>query len=306
MVIETLIDRVRGGSYITLEITPAHEPTITPLLDKIKTLELPKLVDGFSVTDNPLAKLRYSSLFAALRAQEYLDRPVIATLSMRDRNKIALQSDLLGASDCGVRAILALTGDPASMSDQPNAKGVFEGDSTMLLEMIRCLNSGHDHAGKPFKIAPPRIYPFTVSNSYARNLTNIAKKFAKKIANYSVATITQPVFDLALAKELIGHFDAARARYSDERCESQLVLGFFPITRLRTAQFLSSHVPGVYVPQSWIDALMSASKLGEEEEYKVGMDLSLRLLRDLKSLHPKIHMMTANRFDVAKALLEEA
>ena len=70
-------------------------------------------------------------------------------MSMRDRNKIALQSDLLGANEVDIRAILALTGDPATISDQPHAKGVFEADSSMLLDIISCSNSGIDYAGKP-------------------------------------------------------------------------------------------------------------------------------------------------------------
>ena len=105
---ETLIDKLKNDTYITLETTPGHSPVFSPTIDKIAELGLDKLVDGFSTTDNPLAKLKYNALFAAKMLQDRFNKPVIATMSMRDRNKIALQSDLLGANEVDVRAILAL------------------------------------------------------------------------------------------------------------------------------------------------------------------------------------------------------
>jgi len=156
-VFDKLLDKLRHDSYLSLETTPGHEPTIQPIIDKIAEYELNKKVDAFSTTDNPLAKLKYNALFAALKLQSIFNKPVIATMSMRDRNKIALQSDLLAANDVDIRAILTLTGDSAKISDQPNSKGVFEGDSTLLLEIIRCYNAGIDYAGKPFKSSPKNI-----------------------------------------------------------------------------------------------------------------------------------------------------
>ena len=134
---ETLIQKLQEDKYITLETTPQHEPSMHNIIEKIKKFKLQDKVDGFSCTDNPLAKLKYNALFAALKLQMEFKKPVIATMTMRDRNKIALQSDLMGANDFDVRAILALTGDPAKMSDQPHAKGVFEANSLMLLKIIK-------------------------------------------------------------------------------------------------------------------------------------------------------------------------
>ena len=140
-------------------------------------------MDGFSTTDNPLAKLKYNAMFAALKLQQSFEKPVIATMSMRDKNKIALQSDLLGGNDFDIRAVLALTGDPAHMSDQPRVKGVFEGNSTVLLEMINSFNNGMDYSGKPFKTAPKKIYPYAVTNSFAKNMRSLEKKMTKKVQN---------------------------------------------------------------------------------------------------------------------------
>lgn len=300
---EQLIDKLKGGEYITLETTPSHEPTFDTIVEKIEKYDLAKKVDGFSTTDNPLAKLKYNALFAAVKLQQKFEKPVIATMAMRDRNKIALQSDLLGANDFDVRAILALTGDPANMSDQPRAKGVFEGNSNMLLEIIHSFNNGMDYRGAPFKSAPKTIYPFSVINSYAKSFKTLEKKMIKKIKNRTTGIISQPIYDVQNAKLLLESFDNARGEFDDERNEAQLILGVFPITKLRTAQFLSANVPGIHVPDTWLDKFYEASKISELEEYKVGLDMSRNLLKDIQELHPKVHLMTANRFDLANELL---
>lgn len=300
---DTLIDKLNNGTYITLETTPGHSPIFSPIIEKIEELGLDKLVDGFSTTDNPLAKLKYNALFAAKMLQDKFNKPTIATMSMRDRNKIALQSDLLGANEVDVRAILALTGDPATISDQPHAKGVFEGDSSLLLEIISAYNSGMDYAGKPLSIQPKQIYPFAVINSYAKNPKTLQKKMQKKIKHGAIGIITQPVYDLENAKLLLELKENANEECCPEQKRAELIFGIFPITKLRTAQFLSAHVPGINVPNNWIEALRVANARGADEEYKVGFELSKKLFEDLKELHPKIHLMTANQFKIAKDIL---
>jgi len=290
------------SKIITLETTPPKLPTLEPMLEKIEKSGALDYIDGFSTTDCPLSKLKYNSIIAAFKLQEKFKKPVIATMSMRDRNKIALQSDLLGANDLGVTNILALTGDPAKMSDQPNTKGVVEGSSILLLEIIRAFNNGMDYSGKEFKIKPKPITPFVVSNSYAKNFSTIEKRMYKKIKNYAKAVITQPVYDLEIVNKMLEIRDKIRKEFSDERSEFEIVFGFFPITRLKTAQFLHSHVPGIYVPDSWIEKLIKAHKISESEEYKVGLELSRNLFQKLLKIHPKIHIMTANRFEIVKEL----
>ncbi|QOY55152.1 methylenetetrahydrofolate reductase [Candidatus Sulfurimonas marisnigri] len=300
---DELINKLKNDTYITLETTPGHSPVFTPTVDKIAELELDKLVDGFTTTDNPLAKLKYNALFAAKILQDRFNKPVIATMSMRDRNKIALQSDLLGANEVDIRAILALTGDPATISDQPHAKGVFEGDSSLLLDIISCFNSGINYAGKPLTVKPKTLYPFAVVNSYAKNPKTLQKKIQKKIKHGAIGIITQPVYDIENALQLLELRDAANAECCSEDKKGELIIGLFPITKLRTAQFLSAHVPGINVPGSWLEALREANLEGAQEEYRVGFELSKKLFDDVKKLHPKIHLMTANQFQLARDIL---
>lgn len=299
---ESFIHKLRHETYITLETTPSRSAQFAPTIEKIAALGLDKLVDGFSTTDNPLAKLKYNALFAAMKLQDRFGLPTLATMSMRDRNRIALQSDLLGANESNVRAILALTGDSAHYSDQPHAKGVFEGNSNLLLDIITTLNSGFDLAEQKLITSPLPIYPFAVIDSYSKNTAALQKKMTKKVAHGAVGIISQPVYDLESAHKLLDLMQNANDAHPDrEPCV--LVLGFFPITKLRTAKFLDENVPGIHVPHTWVEALEKASLIGVEEEYNVGFKLSKNLFDELKALHPKIHIMTANQFELARAIL---
>lgn len=298
---QALFESLQRSSFLSLETTPTHSASFEPTLQKLEQCNLPARVDAFSTTDNPLAKLKFSAIIAAYQLQQRFNKPVLATMSMRDRNKIALQSDLLGANALDVTNILALTGDPASISDQPKSSGVFEGNSTLLLEIINCFNSGIDYAGKPFTSQPKPIHGFAVSNAYAKTPSTLYKKLHKKVEAGAVGIITQPLYHEAQATALLEMLEKINQEQLNAN-SSQLILGFFPITKLRTAQFLSSHVPGIHVPKQWLDALRAAKS--SDDEYKIGFEMSYHLFNELKSLHPYIHMMTANQFDLADALLQ--
>ena len=297
---ESFIHKLQNDTFITLETTPSRSAQFTPTIDKIAALGLDKLVDGFSTTDNPLAKLKYNALFAAMKLQDRFNKPTLATMSMRDRNRIALQSDLLGANESDVRAILALTGDSAHYSDQDHAKGVFEGNSNLLIDIITTLNSGVDMAKQKLIAPTQEIYPFAVIDSYSKNNTALQKKMSKKVSHGAIGIISQPVYDIQSAQKLLDMMGAANAEHA-KNCV--LILGYFPITKLRTARFLDENVPGIHVPHAWVEALEAASLISPEEEYNIGLNLSKNLFEKLKALHPKIHIMTANQFELAKAIL---
>lgn len=300
---EEFIAKLQNDAFLTLETTPKHAATFKPVVERIEALQLHRKVDGFSVTDSPLAKMKYSAMFASLMIQERFRKPALATVSMRDRNKIALQSALLGANEFDIRAILALTGDPASMSDQPGAKGVFEGNSTLLLDIIKCFNGGIDYAGKPLEVRPKPIYPFAVSNAYAKNPKNLQKKMRLKLEHDAMALITQPVYSLDNAQMLLELFEKAKIEVGEKAKEAQLIFGFFPITKLRTAQFLTAHVPGVEVPKVWHEKLFAAKNESEDLQQEVGLALSQELFRGLYALHPKMHVMVANNFALAREII---
>ena len=290
--------------FITVEITPPHGSSIKPTIEKIKELNLQDKVAGFSVTDNPLAKLKMSGVLSAIQVQQAFGKPVIATMSMRDKNKLSLQSTLLGANDFDLRCILALTGDPAKYSDQPEVKGVLERDSTLLLSIIYRLNNGIDYSNKVLKPKPKPIYPFAVTNAYAKDMRRIQKKMIKKLDYGARAIITQPVYDLENAKELIELFEEAKTlSVRDTAKDAELILGQFPVVRAKTANFISDKVPGITVPKQIIDEMNLAAMDGAEKEQEIGFNISKSIFDKILKLHPKMHLMTHNRFDLCSELI---
>ena len=290
--------------FITVEINPPHGASIDQILKDIKKYKLHEKVSGFSCTDNPLAKLKMSGVLSAIKVQQTFGKPVIATMSMRDKNKLSLQSTLLGANDFDLRCILALTGDPAKYSDQPEVKGVLERDSTLLLSIIYHLNNGVDYSNKPLNPAPRPIYPFAVSNSYAKDMKQLQKRMIKKLDYGARAIITQPVYTLENAKAVLEVFEEAKTMSIRETAkEAQIVLGQFPIVAARTANFIDDKVPGINVPKEIIDEMNLAAMDGAQKEREVGFRLSKRIFDDVMEAHGKVHLMTHNRFDLCAELI---
>ena len=290
--------------YITVEVNPPHGASLESIITSISKSGVKDKITGFSVTDNPLAKLKMSGILSAIKLQQEFDKPVIATMSMRDKNKLSLQSSLLGANDFDVRCILALTGDPAKFSDQPEVKGVLERDSTLLLSIIYHLNNGVDYSNKTLNPAPKPIYPFAVTNSYARNMKSLQKRIIKKLDYGARAIITQPIYDVDNAKELLELFEEAKSMsVRDTAKNARLIIGQFPIVRARTATFIDDNVPGISVPKDIIDEMSLAKMDGEDREQEVGFALSKRIFDEMMSLHGKVHLMTHNRFDLCSELI---
>lgn len=290
--------------FITVEINPPHGASISGLIEDIKKNNLQDKVTGFTCTDNPLAKLKMSGVLSAIKVQQEFGKPVIATMSMRDKNKLSLQSTLLGANDFDLRCILALTGDPAKFSDQPEVKGVLERDSTLLLSIIYHLNKGVDYSNKTLEPKPKPIYPFAVANSYARDMKKLQKRIVKKLDYGARAIITQPVYGLDNAKKLLEIFEEAKSMsIRDTAKEAQLVLGQFPIVSARTANFIDDKVPGIRVPKNIIDEMNLAAMDGKEKEREVGFKLSKAIFDNVMKEHGKVHLMTHNRFNLCAELI---
>ena len=305
MIFEKFCNKLQSDEpFITVEITPPHGASMNNILNELENTKLYEKVAGFTVTDNPLARLKMSSVLAAIKVQERFKKPVIATMSMRDRNKLSLQSELLGANDFNLRLFLALTGDPAKFSDQPEVKGVLERDSTLLLSIIYRLNNGMDYSNKELNPKPKPIYPFAVSNAYAKDMKHLQKRMIKKLDYGARAIITQPVFDLENAMNLIEIFEEAKSMSIRETAkDAQLILGQFPVVRAKTANFIADRVPGITVPKNIIDEMNLAAMDGVEKEENVGMEISKSIFGSILTKHPKMHLMTHNRFELCSNLI---
>ncbi|PAF46935.1 5,10-methylenetetrahydrofolate reductase [Helicobacter sp. 12S02634-8] len=297
--IERCVQKLLNADFLSYEISPPKAPSIGEGL--LKELQGWDQFDALVCTDAPLAKFKQSAILTSLKLQNALQKPVICTLNMRDRNTIALQGDILGANELDIRLFLTLTGDPIKLGDRPSAKGVFEGNSLLLAELIHSFNQNKDLDGYPIKGQIKPIYPFGVINSYSNNPLSLKNKMRRKIASGMLALFTQPVYDTEVAKLILQWCAEINQELGSH---AQVVFGYFPILRYKTAHFLYSKLPGVFVPKIWLDELEKAQKLGEKEEEKVGFALSQKLFEDIKNIHNKIHFMNSNKIALAKQILQ--
>jgi 5,10-methylenetetrahydrofolate reductase len=135
-------------------------------------------------------------------------------------------------------------------------------------------------------------------------MKSLQKRIIKKLDYGARAIITQPVYDMENAKELLELFEEAKSlSIRDTAKDAQLILGQFPIVRSRTANFIDDKVPGISVPKDIIDEMNLAAMDGESKEQEVGFALSKRIYDDVMKAHGKVHLMTHNRFDLCSQLI---
>ena len=279
---------------INLEINSPHGGSIAPLIKKIKDSGIDIHVDRYIITDNPLSKLRMSSILSAIKIKEAFNKPVMPTMSMRDKNKLSLQSSLLGANDFDLTDILVLTGDKAKKDE----KGVLEGNSTLLLTIIDRLNQGENYCGRELNPKINIITPYAVSEAVLSK--TVKKKMIKKLEFGAKGIITQPVYDIETLNLLTEAFDEA---VKETGSDATLTIGFFPLFSSKTANFINDNIPGINVPKNIIEELDLGFISGNEEE--IGRNISKRIYKMIRKDHKDIHIMSSNKFEVLKEIIEE-
>jgi methylenetetrahydrofolate reductase (NADH) len=274
----TLRERLESGQFvITTEMEP---PKGTDLSQFLSTAALLKgKVDAINVTDNQRAIMRLSSVGGAtLLVREGLE-PILQ-LTCRDRNRMALQSDLLTASVLGVRNVLAMTGDPVDAGDHPMAKAVFDISSAALLELIGQLNLGHDGAGHPLEGKTDFFCGATV-NPCVEPLEPELKRFEEKIAAGARFFQTQAIYDLEAFARFI-----AIAR----KLPVYIIAGLIPLRSVRMAHFLNEKVPGIRVPTAMIERLDRAA-----DPIECGLAIAAETVEALRQLCQGIHLMIVGK-----------
>ncbi|MEI0562504.1 methylenetetrahydrofolate reductase [Brachyspira pulli] len=285
----------------TLEISPQAKYDLGYIEEKINASNISDYINAFVVTDSPFANLKISSILAALQLQQRLNnnKPFIATQTMRDKNSIALQNDLIGANYFDIRMVLAVTGDAIANGNQKQAKAVFEGNSELLISIIKDLNRGKSLGDFIFKEPLKPIYPFCVINSYAKNNDTLKVRLAKKANSGVKAIFTQPIYEAERLELLLKWIDELPLKE-----KPVLVPGFFPILTYKTAYFIYYKLPGAYIPETWLNKLKEASDKSPEEEKKVAVELSTNLFNDMIKIHKKMHIMSMNNYDFVVNLLK--
>lgn len=301
--VENFIKKLENNDEysFTLEISPQAKYDLSYIEEKINNSNIQNYVDAFVVTDSPFANIKISPILAAIQLQQKLNnnKPFIATQTMRDKNSIALQNDLIGANYFDIRMILAVTGDAVANGNQKQAKGVFEGNSNLLIDIIKNLNKSKSLGEFTFKEPLKPIYPFCVINSYAKNDDSLKVRLAKKANSGVKAIFTQPIYETERLEFLLNCIDELPLKE-----KPILVPGFFPVLTYKTAYFIYYKLSGSYIPDKWLEKLKKASDKSAEEERKTAIELSSKLFEDMLKIHKKMHIMSLNNYEFVVDLLK--
>ncbi|MCE8426980.1 MAG: methylenetetrahydrofolate reductase [Candidatus Methanoperedens sp.] len=283
-------DKLLTGEFIvTAEISPPKGTEIRPLLSEAARLK--SLVDAINVTDNPRAIMRMSPAAVCwlLQGKGY---ETIMHITCRDRNRLALQSDLLGAHAMGIRNILIMTGDHPEKGDHEGAKPVYDLDSVQVLSLIRKLNNGFDCSGNRLE-GMTDFTPGAVSNTQLSDVSMI--KLRKKINMGASFIQTQAVFDTDSMSNFMDKIDMISSK------RPVIIAGIIPLRSEKSARFLNENIAGIKVPDNIINRMREANDPASE-----GIEIAAELIRKLRSLCDGIHIMPIRDHKNTKHILETA
>ncbi len=263
-----LLERLsRPTPAVWLEVAPPRGINCESLLSKLGRVRGD--VDAVNLTDNALGRVKLSALVFAGMIKSRLALPVVLNVSCRDRNLLALKSDLLGAAALGVEAVVAITGDRLEPGVHQGARKVGGVDAVGLLKVIGDLNRGDTGEGKRLLKTLPALVPGAVANPNRPLPEREFELLARKAAAGARFVITQPVFDPDLA-----HAFAARAR----RYDLKVILGVLPIKREAMATYLQQRVADLRTAR---DHLRGYQGLGEEQARELSLRANLELMEEL-------------------------
>ena len=261
-----------GRFVITAEIGPPKSSDASKIRDK--TILLKGYGDAFNITDNQTAVVRMSSLAGSLILLQ-MDMEPIMQMTCRDRNRIGLQSDVLGATALGVRNILCLTGDYQSFGNHPAAKGVFDIDSIQLLQIIKNMrDAGIFQSGDPLLGNRPCVFLGAAANPYADPFEFQVDRVRKKIDAGAEFIQTQSVYNI---EKFSRWMDDVRSQGLDKKVH--ILAGVTPLKSVKMAERMKFHVPGTDVPDKVYEQIKNAS-----DPAKAGYQIALQTIRELKEL----------------------
>jgi len=270
----SLCDKIREKKFIlTSEIGPPKGTDIKEMLEDAELIR--DRVDAINVTDLQSSVMRVGSLAICRLLIERGIEPVFQ-MTCRDRNRLALQSDLLSASVLGVKNILALTGDHTTLGDHPGAKPVFDLDSIQLLNAIQTLQAGKDMAGKELK-GKPEFCVGAVVNPGADPIEPEIMKMEKKMQNGAQFFQTQAIYDIKLFKKFM---DAAK------HLKTTIIAGIVLLKSAGMAKYMNKNVAGVFVPDNLIEEMTRT-----QDKSATSIEIAARLIKELKPMCQGIHVM---------------
>lgn len=284
-----LLEIFESGKFaVTSEIGPPKGVDIKAMLEDAELLR--GKVDALNVTDQQSSVMRLGSLAVCHTLKERGLEPVFQ-ITCRDRNRIALQSDLLSAYVLGIENVLCLTGDHISLGDHPGAKPVFDLDSVSLLHAASELQQGRDLAGQKLRGSPDFCLGAVVTPG-ANPLEPQIMKMEKKVKAGAQFFQTQAVYDPRRFEEFMN-----QVKYLNV----PVMVGIVLLKSAGMARFMNRNVAGVYVPENLIDEMDEAEDRGQKS-----IEIAGRLIREMKDMCQGVHIMPIGWEKKVPAVLEAA
>ncbi len=283
-------EKIRSGGFVlTSEIGPPKGIETARLMEDAELVRT--RVDAINVTDLQSSVMRLGSLaVCSLLKQKGFDP--IFQVTCRDRNRLALQSDILSAAALGITNILALTGDYPTLGDHPEAKPVFDLDSAQLLEVIRKLQSGTDMKGNKLDGQSPKFCVGGVVNPGADPIEPQIMKMEKKIAAGAEFFQTQAIYDIKIFENFLSKVKHLKVPIS---------AGIVLLKSAGMAKFMNKNVAGVSVPENLIKEMETT-----KDKVAQSVDIAARLIKELKPMCQGIHIMPIGWDKVVPRVLDAA
>lgn len=298
----TLERVLREGKFaVTVEIVPPRVPSLNIVGKKLEMLR--GLAEAINITDNASAAVKMSSLAVCAYIVQQGGEPVFQVTG-RDRNRLALQADLIGAYALGIRTVFVVTGDYITMGDHPAAKPVYDMDSVQIVEMFDKMRRGYFDSGVELRstsktpLFQPNIFLGASANPFADPMPFHVLKTAKKRAAGAQFIQTQCTFDVPRLREFM-KLVVERGLHEQLR----FLIGIMPCKSSRPLEFMRSSVPGMRIPDSAIERMRGA-KDGEEE----GINMAVEIIHEVRQIEgvAGIHIMTVSWEQAIPEILKRA
>jgi len=286
-----LQNRLESGlSAITAEIMPPRGGNTALALSKAVTLK--NLVHGFNVTDGSRAIMRMSSLALCKLLLEANLEPILQ-LSCRDRNRIALQAELLGAHALGIKNILCLSGDPVRIGDQSQAKSVQDFNSMELIDQVTSLNKGVDPVSGFLPDGPTNLFTGAAADPNCKGFDGLRRRIELKQKAGANFLQTQMVMDPKVLERF--------CKEITEPIEIPVLAGVFLLKSSKNAQFINRVVPGACIPESIISRLERSSNPIDE-----GISIAAEQVKSFLGIAQGVHIMAVKAEQKIPMILEKA
>ncbi len=280
----------RSEFLITAEVAPPKGGDPAQMVQMAQTLK--GRVHAVNITDGSRAVLRMCSVVASAILLQHGIEP-ICQMACRDRNRIGLQADLMGAHALGIRNILALTGDPVKAGDHVDAKSVFDLESVRLLQLIQKLNYGVDCNDKPLTDGATDLFVGAAIDPQSGSWSGLQRRFQRKLEAGAQFFQSQLITDFEQLDKFMNQIAAGSGK--------PILAGIFLLKSAKNAQFINRCVPGVNIPQHIIDRLEKASDPLHE-----GIAIASEQVQMARQLCQGVHMMAVKREDLISQILDMA